>query len=353
MVAEDQTPLLHEPVEDPDDFELILADAEVWLDKLYTDVVVCGHAWNHPGGPHWLCEVAVGRFPPKQVLAQGDRSCSIDHAGRLVFSPPGRADKIPLSYRYAYGGCDERAEREGSFEFAVAADRIPDEDRERALASASPWRYPRNRGGRGYLVEKDPESIETLSLPNLEDPRDLLTPERLIVNDPWHWPLQPLPASLDWLEHGAFPRLGWFGETPDWDVEEIGNRMSTFPELRFGYADQRLFETGVPLREKFDRQALNGASLGLRFRYLRGDEQIHLTNLHPKHARWTVQLPPERPRLAVDDRSGGLTELTPYVSIVQLEPDASRLSLVWAGHAEAKRPYTEEELQRMPFLAEW
>lgn len=353
LVAEDQSPLVLEPVEDPMEPELILADAEIWLDKLFTDVIVCGHTWNHEATPQWQCSVTVAQYPSKRVLASGDRSCTITATNRIVFSQPLPAEKIPLSYRFAYGGVDIEAEREAGSELAPLAEYIPEEDRDRAMAAASMWRYPRNRAGRGYLIDANRYSIETLMLPNLEDLNDQLTPERLIVEDPWLWPLQPLPASFNWLEHGMFPRLGWFGETPDWDSDTIGNRIDSFPEIKFGYAEPNLFTVGNPPRDKFDRQALNGASLGMRFPYLRGDEPIILTDLHPELKTWTVKLPGVKPNLAVDNRDGGLTHLDAQLYNVLIEPDEDRISLVFAGFSRAKRPYIEDELKEMPFLAEW
>lgn len=349
----EQVPLVDEPVEHPESRELIVADCDVLLDKPETDVVVRGHTWNHPGRLSWKAAVQVDRHPARELSVWGDRRVGINSSGHIVFSPPQFIDKVPLSYLFAYGGCDERAEREGGFELEPLAPQIPAAERELALAAASPWRYPRNRAGRGYLVEDHPESIEALALPNLEDPRDLLTPSRLVVHDPAHWPLQPLPASFDWLEHGAFPRLGWFGETPEWDPDDIGRHIDAFPEIRFGYAGRELFVLGGALTERFDRRALNGASLGLRFAYLGGNERVTLTNLHRNHPRWTVQLPGERPRLHVDDRSGGVTALKVRLYSVIIEPDEGLVSLVWAGFTKARRVYLAPELEKMPFLVEW
>src|SRR5690606_41449462 len=70
-----------------------------------------------------------------------------------------------------------------------------------------------------------------------------------------------------------------------------------------------LFDLDRPRLQAFDRRALDGASLGLRFPYLDGGETLVLDNLHPQLPRWTVRLPGERPQLAVDDRNGGLTRL--------------------------------------------
>lgn len=352
-LSSEQVPLVDEPVEHPESRELIVADSDVLLDKPETDVVICGHTWNHPGRLSWTAAVQVGRNPARELSVFGDRRAGINSSGHIVFSQPQYRDKVPLSYMFAYGGCDERAEREGGFELQLIAEQIPPADRALALAAASPWRYPRNRAGRGYLVEDHSESLEALMLPNLEDPRDLLTPSRLVVHDPAHWPLQPLPASFDWLEHGSFPRLGWFGGTPEWDPEDIGAYIDAFPEIRFGYASRELFAMDVSIEQKFERRALNGASLGMRFPYMAGNERITLTHLHQAHPRWVVQLPGKRPRLYVDDRSGGVTSLEVRLYSVIIEPDEGRLSLVWAGFTKARRVYLPAELEKMPFLVEW
>nr|PZN24290.1 MAG: hypothetical protein DIU78_12420 [Pseudomonadota bacterium] len=251
------------------------------------------------------------------------------------------------------GAVDARAEQEYGFELQALASQIPSSQRALALSAASPWRYPRNRAGRGYLVEDHPASYERLELPNLEDPRDLLTPERLVVGDPDHWPLQPLPASFTWIEHGAFPRLGWFGETPPWDAEEIERYVTMFPEVRFGYATPELFRQEGSIEQRFDRRALNGASLSLRFPKLRGNERFILIHLHPRRPAWSFRLPGERPKLFVDDRAGGLTEVAAHVASVSIEPDLDRVSVVWSGFTRARRVYPDSELAQMPFQVRW
>lgn len=354
--ASTQAPLCFGPIEDPAQPELIIADTDILLDKPLTDVIVRGHAWNHPRAPSFMTAAQVGRFAPKRVQVFGDRRCMVTTTGRLAFSQPSVLDKVPLSYAYAYGGCDERGEREGGFELQALAGQFPAAQRDLVLSAASPWRYPRNRCGRGYLVEGHPDSVAAVQLPNLEHPEDLLTPERLIAGDPWYWPIQPLPASFDWLEHGVFPRIAWFGQTPEWEDELLREHVDAFAEVRFGHADRRIFfhePNLLKVPEQFDRQALNGASLGLRFPYLGGDEPVQLLNLHPQLPAWTVRMPGERPSLYVDDRSGGLDRLAAKLYTVLIEPDEARLVLVWAGFTGARRPYFEHELMSMPMLVEW
>jgi hypothetical protein len=351
--AREQALLNFEPIEDPENPALILADTDLWLDKLLTDVVVLGHAWNHPRTPSFAAEVRVGRHPVKQVIAHGERRCSITTTGRLAFSSPSLVDRVPLSYAMAYGGVDLAAEARIGFPELAYAPSLPEDERDAAMAAVSPFRYGRNPAGRGFLIDDTPEAIDALALPQLEDPADMLTPDRVVVRDPWHWPLQPLPGSLDWLAHGLFPRLGWFGHAPDWDPADIDHLRPAFPEVRFGHADPSIFDLDRDIQHGTDRRALQGASLGLRFGPLDGNESITLNNLHAELPSWTVRLPGQRPRLEIDDRKGGLISLRPRLHTIVIEPDRWAVTLLWAGFAPARRPYMPEELGRMPFLADW
>ncbi|EDM73923.1 hypothetical protein PPSIR1_14215 [Plesiocystis pacifica SIR-1] len=355
-LAPEQLPLNYGVVEDPDNPECILAEPDLFLDKLETDVVVRGHAWNHAGAPAFYAGVQVHRYPAKQVAVFGERKLIKTATGRIAFSEPTVLDKVPLSYAYAYGGVDERAEREWGSTVEAMGDQLDPETRDLVLSAASPWRYPRNRGGKGYLVDDHPESLDALELPNLEDPHDLLSGDRIIVRDPWYWPLLPIPASFDWLDGGNFPRMGYFGQTPEWAEDDLTQYVDAFPEVRYGYADRKIFfypPNLLDIPKHFDRRALNGASMGLRFPYLGGGETITTANLHPQLPNWSVRLPGERPTLWVDDRAGGLNELRPQLYTVVLEPDEGRLTLLWVGFGPAKRQYFEHELLAMPMLVEW
>ncbi|WP_394844387.1 DUF2169 domain-containing protein [Pendulispora brunnea] len=342
------------PIDDPDHPDLIEEDSDLWPDKLLTDVVVRGHAWNHPRTLSFHAEVYLNRHLMKRVLVSGERRCFVNAGGQLAFTPPSLVDRVKLSYALAYGGEDRAAEERVGFPEQPFIELLAEDQRAAATVAASPYRYARNHAGRGFIIDATAEALEALALPQLEDPADRLTPERLIVHDPWHWPLQPLPASLDFLGHGMFPRIGWFGHTPDWDPQEIGHLSAHFPEFRLGHATTNIFDlSDEDFTKRFDRLAFQGASLGLRVGPLQGGEWLTLVNLHPSVPNWTLQLPVERPRLAVDDRQGGLTPLKARLQTVLVEPDRWRVTMVWAGFARALRPYLPQELARMPFQAQW
>src|SRR5262249_6588493 len=146
----------------------------------------------------------------------------------------------------------------------------------------------------GYLIEASPEAVEQLRLPNLEDPQDRLTPDRLVVGDEWHWPRMPLPHSLDWVHHVSFPRLAYFGFLPA--HAPLDQPMA---EVTRGYAPADLM-TPAHYTEKFSLRFASGASLGLQLPYLKGDEECALSHLRPGQPRFAFCLPGERPKIWTD-----------------------------------------------------
>lgn len=74
---------------------------------------------------------------------------------------------------------------------------------------------------------------------------------------------------------------------------------------------------------------------------------------HPRVAVWGFRLPAERPEICIDGRNGKLAPTLPVMQTLELEPDESRLSIVWRGSAPALRPYMPDELARMPLLVRW
>jgi hypothetical protein len=282
-----QAPLVAAPEPDAANPLLLAADSDLYPFKPRTDVVVQGHA--HPRGARacFDVEVAVGASR-HTVRVWGDRRCALSHARRVLFSDPEPPVPMPLRYDRAYGGRDAVAEqRHGNPAEHLAPLFEPKVD----PALASPYLYPRNPAGRGWVVEATAEGLDATLLPNFELPHDPLTPERLVASDPGRW---------------------WF------HVE-----------------------------------ATNGASLGLQFAPLRGDEEFALTGLRADVAQWRFRLPGTRPRLWADGREGRLIETEPALTTVVVYPDAGCVTVVWRGIAPARRPYFEEELQRMPLAVLW
>ncbi|WP_437648057.1 DUF2169 family type VI secretion system accessory protein [Sorangium sp. So ce362] len=340
--APEQAPLILPVVNDPENKNLLAADTDLYPHKLATDVVLKGHAYAYNDPRSFDVSLRVEGVR-KTIRVVGDRRCTLSSAGRIVFSPSEPVSRVPLRYDRAYGGQDTAATAKYGNPFDGLR---PFLSRELASLEANPYDYPRNPAGRGYLIEPTPAAIEQLVLPNLEDPLDPLTPERLVCGHIDNWPSMPLPQAMDWVGLGWFPRLAYFGIIPEhkplaWLVAEASR----------GYAPADILRE-KPIVEKFDFRCASGASLGLQLPYLTGGEQIELIKLHPRRPRLVFRLPTERPKIWTDGRKGKLNETEPVIHTVLIEPDEGRLSVLWRGSAPALRPYLPDELEKMPLRVE-
>ncbi|MHC4399534.1 MAG: DUF2169 family type VI secretion system accessory protein [Planctomycetota bacterium] len=342
-IAPEQVPLREAIELDPDNEDFLLHDTDLIPYKLATDVVVQGHAYAPRGQAEFEASVSIGRHT-KSLLVIGDRTCALSNMGQILFSRPAPLGKVPLRYDRSYGGRDVVAEAAFDDPMPQYQEWLPESV---TPENTSPFRYPRNPCGRGYLMEPLAEAVERLQLPNLEDPLDPLTPDRLVVGAPGRWPRMPLPQAFDWVHYGWFPRLTFLGVLPEFDPLD-----QPPAEVTRGFAPPDLMEIREPW-EKFSPRCTNGASIGLQLPYLRGDEEFVLTNISPKLPKRVFRLPSERPRIWTDGRNGKLNSTDPVIHTVLIQPDEDRLSIVWRGSAPALRPYFPEELETMPFRVEW
>jgi hypothetical protein len=344
-VAKDQLSLALEPQYSKPG--ILLADIDTWPYKKRTDVVVVGKAYNHRAQPSFVAGIRIGNFE-KGLNVFGDRRCTLDRTGRTLFSKPTVVAHVPLSYEFAFGGRDRVAEaKHGNLVDDIreyfSASEVPSE----VLDEASPFSYPRNPYGRGYLVESTKEALEGLALPNLEFPGDQrLTPDNMVAGTVDAWPRLPLPASLSWLDYASFPRLAWLGVVPE---HQSTTKPRDLPEVRLGHAAPDILEND----DRPSVEAANGASLGLRLPYLASGESVELVNLHPKGESVRFRLPKEKPRMWVDGRNGKMLATQPVIHSLIIEPDENRLSIVWRGSGPALRPYLDKEIDGMPFIVEW
>jgi hypothetical protein len=322
--------------------EELAHDSDLYPFKLKTDVVL--HARAGQGGPctEIECAVRVGDYE-KRIAVLGDRRCAISSTGELIFSRPESFSSMPLSYRCAYGGRDKAAHQlTGNPLEPVQPYFQPDYD----LSDFSLFDYPRNPAGKGYLCYWDRENVEALQLPNLEDPLDRLSPQRLLLESWDQWPVMPMPQGIGWVNHTWFPRTVYFGFVPHHDIN-----FNRIPETSRGFAALDILER-KPYTEKISFLGTQGASLGLQFPYLQGNERIELLNVLPD-VQSVIQLPGDRPTIHVDGRNGKLLETNPVIHSVLIEPNDHRVSIVWRGHGQAIRPYMDEELKTMPLRVEW
>ena len=342
MPAVELLPLIEEPVYDAAD-RTLLHDTDLFPMKLMTDVVLKATAYAPARTSSFIASVKVGG-DTKQITVVGDRRCYLDSFGKLVMTQAEQVEQVPLQYEYAYGGRDLEAEKITGNPFLKLAPYLQGSIN---LSECSLYRYPRNPIGRGYLIAATPAAVERLVLPNLEDPLDPLHAERLPVGRPDNWLRMPLPQGLGFIDYGWFPRSAYFGLVP---LHAPFEGLPAEAARHYAPAEVLHESTAEP---KVSHRSTNGASLGLQLPFLQGDEECILRCLHPRWPQLVFRLPGVRPRIWVDGRDGKLLLTDPVLHTVYIDPEASRLSLLWRGSAVAKRPYLPEELTTMPLRVEW
>lgn len=306
--------------------------------KPSTDVLVSGMARSLRRPVRCLdTAVRVGALR-KNVRVHGDRRIQLGAASRLRFSEPEPFETLPLVWDHAYGGRDLYAEdklhpKKSSFA------RRP----EPPLGAIA---YPRNPAGRGFFLDMDRERLLGAAVPNLEDPEDAVSPDRLLAKGSSDWSDRPMAACyepVDWL---SFPRVMlWLGVDyahPAVPLVELG-RGALRPEDLIERAP------GAPPAPR----VYNCAPAGLSGTRLEGGEAASVWNMHPRHETWELQLPRERPRLLLAPLGCGAFELPAVLQTVLVEPDQDRVTLTWSGTLEVAAPYPEEMCQTMERAVRW
>jgi hypothetical protein len=271
--------------------------------KPVTDVVVVGKAYAAGGvaTEQTRVSVQVGERQ-KTLVVTGDRHCHYRERQSPVVSEPAPFSEMEIRYDRAYGGRDEKS------------------------MATVPFIYPRNFMGTGVVLRNVRESVDGLALPNIEDPGDLLTPERLVIGEPERWHLQPLPQGFGWRQRAWYPRSALLGSYPpflDPGVVTMEERMGLLPKDHVALAKQSRLK---PMEAEF----ASGASLGLSFGSLAGDEAIVLQGLIPGGGVLKFSLPGDSPVMALDIGSG-LQPLTAVLHTVSIRPDDEQLDLIWRG----------------------
>jgi hypothetical protein len=292
--------------------------------KLQTDVVLIARTHAPQGRPTQQCMVGfqVGERI-KQIQVTGDRRARYTAKDSVpFFTDPEPFTDMGLRYERAYGGTD------------VFSDK------------STVYPYPRNPLGSGFAVLNERDSVDNLLLPNLEDPNDLLTPERLCIGEFAKWIDQPQPVGFGWVPKTWQPRCLLAGVMP-------GDR-ATEQEMRKAYAqlvpaDQReaYVKHGLP---DMDFRFFNGASDGLSLPFLTGGEMVRTANLSPE-GRLDFRLPTDSPRIGLDIGSGvKVPEVVLHT--VQIRFEERQVDLVW----RAAVPYAGRDwlpqMRKMQVLVE-
>jgi hypothetical protein len=293
-------------------------ETDFWPFKVATDVVLNGTAYSPGGKPVASSFVSLQIGDRRKVITvTGDRVAQ--YAGRAtpVVTDPVPFTEMPLRYERAYGGTD------------VFSD----------LKTVYP--YPRNPLGRGFVVANTSKTLDDLPLPNLEDPRMPLSPDRICVGEYARWEQCPLPACFGWFPKVWRPRALLAGVLPcDRAVEQ---------ELRQAYAQVvPAHQREAYLKNGFrdmDFTFFNGASDGLALPFLRGGETIATENLSPE-GDLTFQLPIDSPRVGIDIGEG-VYEPEIVLHTVMVDLDESCVDLVWRGAVPYQGPDWLPQMRKM------
>ena len=286
--------------------------------KLHTDVVFNGSAHAPNAGPTAELTVSLGVGPvEKQLRVIGRRLVHYNNGQPPVFTDPEVFTTLPLRYENAYGGVDIRTD--------------PD----------MPCPYPRNHLGKGYVIGREKSQVEGLELPNIEDPDDLLTPDRLCCGHFMHWERQPKPHGLGWYMKFWQPRAKLAGVMPaDRALEQ---------ELRKAYSalvpenQKKLYaQTQLP---DMDFRFFNGASEGLALPYLKGGEPVRLENLAPVQVL-NFRLPADTPGIGLDIGDGAI-EPEVVLHTVMIRMEDNQIDLVWRAAVPYAGPDWLPRMQKM------
>ncbi len=293
----------------------VFPELDIIPHKLATDLIVMASAYARAGKPtkRMIAGIDCGGFQ-RRMLVQGDRRSTFRADGQIGFTDAEPFEVMPLRYERAYGGCDPTTP-------------VPPVTNLLDAMLPHPGIYPRNPAGRGYAVTGNREHVEGLALPNIENPRDALTPARLVSGAPENWWRQPLPWCCDWFDASWYPRSAHLGGVPELLPEDD----SQMEEVKLGYVagGQRARFAKAGMADLFDAGFSDAASPGMVLPFLYGDETVRLLGMTPS-GELDVRLPGRRPRIAVR-AAGKLTEVQAVANRILVSPDEMGVYVVWHG----------------------
>lgn len=245
--------------------------AEMHIAKPSTDVVLIGQAWAPGGRKTAELDVSISVAERgKTVRVIGNR---VWHNGGISRAEP--FERMPMLFEYCYGGTHVLDQAAGKF-----------------LAEE------RNPVGRGFLGKRAVSEFNYQPLPNVEDPKQLISQ----LGD------TPKPACFAYVAPHWLPRRSYAGTYDE-----------TWATRRAPY-----------LPNDFNPRFLNSADPDLIFdRYLQGGEPVRIINAH-RNGPLEFLIP--QVALSITAKVAGSTQaLPPMLETVVIEPESQRMTLLWRG----------------------
>jgi len=249
--------------------------------KPRADVLCVGKMYAPGGRPvtEYLVTFEVGKWS-KSIRVVGNRVWRAGFRNWFVApSEPVQFTSMPVSYEYAYGGADPHLIKE-------------------------PQTFAANPIGKGYC--KSGKGLDGLPLPNLEDPAHPIKT----------WKDQPRPMAFGPVGRTWQPRL-----------QKAGT-----------YDEKWMKERAPALPLDFDESYYNCAPEGQQIEgYLRGDEEVRVTNMHPKHPNFVCRLPGIRLRCLFqrDLQSDLIEEIKMNLDTLWIDMEQLQMMLVWRGRMKS------------------
>jgi len=348
-LAEEQYPICDdaEPYEELESPEVSPPkwDNDLFALKQMTDIVVQGSAQTY-GRPasQTIVELKFGNVC-RAIRVFGERTCALNRYGALEMSPAAPFDTMPIRYSNAYGGLDVAALEKYGDPVEETYDFIRPEHK---LATTSPFHYPRNPTGKGYLIDADLLDAAPIAVPNLEWIEEPITPKRLAVGDVKNWMNGPLPAAFDWYEQAWFPRFAYLGFMAEHTVPATG-----VPEVvRKLAADDLMAERSI-MDGDIHPWFVQGATPGLYAARIQPDEAFSVRNMFAARPEMVVRLPGEIPSVDLDLPMRSSVSATPHINSVVIQSDEAKVIVVWSCRAKVQRPYWEPEFEHIPYHLNW
>jgi len=291
-IAEEQMPIFYgDEFHDNENGGSVKFEADTVPFKPRADIAVVGKAYAPGGRAVRTLDVAlqIGKIR-KVIRVFGDRKwqCMCKYLP-IAMTKPEPFTEMDLVYERAFGGMDLNG---GGY-------------------------CKENLIGRGFIGKKSKKSIHNVTLPNLEDPRYLIT----------SWKDKPKPAGFGFYGKAWMPRAGYIGTYDEkWRKERSPEPPKDFRPDYYNAAHPDLQVKG----------------------YLKGDEDVTLVHLSSK-GKMHFRLPGSTPKVTVvmtDKFKAASTGnwrneekleedgLTMHQDTLCLIPDEEQFYVVWRGLRE-------------------